>query len=69
MADLLCYLTNSRVTGSGFEGASAHFIGFGGGSSFFLAAYFFGYFFFLPFLLSSSSGFGINLPKRSLGSL
>jgi hypothetical protein len=40
----------------------------GGGSFFFLAGGF-GYFFFFLFLAFSSSGFGIDLPKRILGSL
>ena len=62
------FLIRSRVTGSGFYGASAHLIGFGGGSSFFLWGGFFTYFFFF-FLSFSSSGLGICLPNKILGSL
>ena len=64
----LASLISWRVYGSGFEGASAHFVGLGGGSSFFLWGGFFGYFFFF-FLSFSSSGFGICFPNNILGNL
>jgi hypothetical protein len=65
----LAFLTKSRVTGSGRDGASAHLTGFGGGSSFFLAGAFLAYFFFFFPPSPSSSPFGISFPNNILGSL